>query len=31
MFQTFWEYVTVYFAGKACEEHTAYEGKAFEE
>jgi len=27
----FLEYVMVYVAGKACEEHTACEGTAFEE
>jgi hypothetical protein len=31
MFQTFLEYVMVYVAGKACEEHNACEGTAFEE
>jgi hypothetical protein len=31
MFQTFLENVMIYVAGKACEEHTACEGTAFEE
>jgi hypothetical protein len=31
MMRIFLEYVMVYFAGKACEEHNTYEGAAFEE